>query len=226
MVVYERTDNKLEVFDKDSNKPDIQRHNIFEDGSAFILQNVLSKNECDHYISQAETLGFHGCSTKYRVTNRVSAMSENLAEVLFHRIKQHLNSIDVTFDNRDRGVPEEVRRGHYDPVNLNECFRICRYEKGGFFLPHFDYGFERSMEERSIKTFMLYLNEDFEGGPTCFYNDKQPHYEKGKKENIVHQYRPKAGDLMVFNHHITHDGGELTGGKKYIMRSEVMFKRS
>ena len=28
----------------------------------------------------------------------------------------------------------------------------------------------------------------------------------------------------MFNHHLTHEGGALTAGVKYIMRSEVMYR--
>ena len=34
----------------------------------------------------------------------------------------------------------------------------------------------------------------------------------------------KIGDLLVFNSEITHDGGQILKGQKYILRSEVMYQ--
>merc|ERR1711862_385778 len=100
----------------------------------------------------------------------------------------------------------------------------CRYIPGGFFLPHFDDGLYRSDSHLSLKTFMIYLNEGFEGGPTNFYNEGQRHYTPGHPENIVYALRPEKGSCLVFNHHTTHDGGELKAGTKYILRTEVMYQ--
>ena len=44
---------------------------------------------------------------------------------------------------------------------------------GGHFAPHFDGYFARSTQERSLQTFMLYLNGNFEGGSTNFVDEKQ-----------------------------------------------------
>jgi hypothetical protein len=33
------------------------------------------------------------------------------------------------------------------------------------------------------------------------------------------------GSILVFTHKIYHDGARLDGGKKYLMRSDVMYKR-
>ena len=33
----------------------------------------------------------------------------------------------------------------------------------------------------------------------------------------------QAGDVIVFNSAITHDGGMVESGRKYILRSEVMY---
>eukprot|EP00928_Gymnodinium_smaydae_P003908 TRINITY_DN11380_c0_g2_i2.p2 TRINITY_DN11380_c0_g2~~TRINITY_DN11380_c0_g2_i2.p2 ORF type:complete len:116 (+),score=11.68 TRINITY_DN11380_c0_g2_i2:118-465(+) len=81
-----------------------------------------------------------------------------------------------------------------------------------------------SGRHRSIKTFMIYLNDDFEGGPTSFYNENQRRYSRGLSENQIYELRPEKGSCLVFNHCITHDGGELLQGKKYILRTEVMYR--
>eukprot|EP00406_Dinophysis_acuminata_P045488 CAMPEP_0179315292 /NCGR_PEP_ID=MMETSP0797-20121207/54970_1 /TAXON_ID=47934 /ORGANISM="Dinophysis acuminata, Strain DAEP01" /LENGTH=92 /DNA_ID=CAMNT_0021025779 /DNA_START=89 /DNA_END=368 /DNA_ORIENTATION=+ len=73
---------------------------------------------------------------------------------------------------------------------------------------------------------MIYLNtqgSDFEGGCTRFYSARQQRYWPGKPEHVTTAHQPKAGSALIFNHLITHDGEEVTSGRKYIMRSEVMY---
>ena len=57
----------------------------------------------------------------------------------------------------------------WNVCGLNERFRYYRYEVGQYFAPHFDGCFRRSDVEESLFTFMIYLNDDFEGGETKFY---------------------------------------------------------
>ena len=55
-------------------------------------------------------------------------------------------------------------------------FRLCRYYPGGHFAPHFDGHFVKNSRERSMKTFMLYLNGGFGGATTNFVNEDQQLY--------------------------------------------------
>merc|ERR1712137_1440938 len=76
----------------------------------------------------------------------------------------------------------------------------------------------------SLKTFMLYLNDGFEGAPTTFYSDRQAHYKEPDPANKVYDLQPERGACVIFNQCITHDGGMLRSGHKYILRSEVMYQ--
>ena len=72
---------------------------------------------------------------------------------------------------------------------------------------------------------MLYLNDDFEGGCTNFFGEEQRHYVRPKEENVIKKVKGRAGMALVFNSQLLHDGGVLEGGEKYIMRSEVMYRK-
>jgi hypothetical protein len=85
-----------------------------------------------------------------------------------------------------------------------------------------------------MKTFMLYLNGDFEGGTTNFVDERQTLWKdpttgkyRAQEENVLLRIPPVAGMAIVFNHQILHEGGALQGdgNYKYIMRSDVMFRR-
>ena len=37
--------------------------------------------------------------------------------------------------------------------------------------------------------------------------------------------KPETGMTLVFNHTLFHEGSEVSSGKKYVLRSDVMFSR-
>ena len=59
----------------------------------------------------------------------------------------------------------------------NQLFRLCKYEPGGHFAPHFDSHYVQQADDtshiRSFKTFMMYLNSSFTGGTTNFVDESQ-----------------------------------------------------
>lgn len=62
-------------------------------------------------------------------------------------------------------------------LNVVKVFRLARYKEGGHFAPHNDGFFVRSATERSLQTFMVYLNGDFLGGSTNFIDTSQKLYK-------------------------------------------------
>eukprot|EP00931_Biecheleriopsis_adriatica_P021528 TRINITY_DN1405_c0_g1_i1.p1 TRINITY_DN1405_c0_g1~~TRINITY_DN1405_c0_g1_i1.p1 ORF type:complete len:350 (+),score=57.71 TRINITY_DN1405_c0_g1_i1:53-1102(+) len=199
-----------------------------DDDSAFLLRNFLSPAECDDIIAQAEAFGFQPTneSHRIRVTDRAIVMGEDLGQLLFDRASPYLGEITVpAYSRPPRGVRDDIFAGSWQPQGLNPCFRVCRYSPGGFFFPHHDGGFDKGDRHRSIKTFMIYLNDDFVGGPTNFYSEKQRHYRRPSPENLIRSLRVEKGSCLVFNHCICHDGGELLAGSKYILRTEVMYEK-
>jgi hypothetical protein len=60
----------------------------------------------------------------------------------------------------------------------------------------------------SLLTFMIYLNEGYAGGETRFDDAK---------------VAGRTGMALVFHHGLVHEGAEVTEGKKYALRSDVMY---
>eukprot|EP00811_Abedinium_folium_P002077 NODE_11904_length_1258_cov_7.621574.p1 GENE.NODE_11904_length_1258_cov_7.621574~~NODE_11904_length_1258_cov_7.621574.p1 ORF type:complete len:328 (-),score=86.55 NODE_11904_length_1258_cov_7.621574:273-1205(-) len=199
-----------------------------DEGVAFFLRDFLSAAECQAIISQAEAFGIGDCgySRDVRVTDRVVAMGDGLAAALFSRAKPFLREVTVVpGEQLPRGVPPSIPGGVWLPIGVNPCFRVCRYAPGGFFVPHYDHGFDIDHTHRSIMTIMMYLNDDFEGGATTFYKDSQQRYRPGEPAKATHVFQPERGSCVIFNHCIVHDGGQLRSGVKYILRSELMYER-
>ena len=62
---------------------------------------------------------------------------------------------------------------------------------------------------------MIYLNEDFDGGETNFYFLSQ---------EPVLSVRPVRGQALVFAHWKLHEGAEVLRGRKYVLRTDVMYR--
>jgi len=63
----------------------------------------------------------------------------------------------------------------------------------------------------SMLTFLLYLNDGYEGGDTQF-----------RWETV----KPESGMLLVFPHNQSHQGAEIAAGTKYVLRSDVMYQNA
>lgn len=95
---------------------------------------------------------------------------------------------------------------------VNERFRCYRYQPGERFAPHYDGAYNRDEREGSRLTFMIYLNEGFEGGETAFLD-------------FGVSVRPAMGMALFFQHVLLHEGCLLVRGTKYALRSDIMFRR-
>jgi prolyl 4-hydroxylase len=168
----------------------------------FTVAGVLSSDECSELVAYAECHGFeiatintrHGAEVDRDVRNndRVILDDQALANQLWVRISSVVPSLLA--GGQARGV--------------NERFRFYRYLPGQKFSWHTDGAFERENGERSLLTFMVYLNEGYEGGATEFVSAR-----------VVGQ----TGMGLFFEHQLSHQGAAVTEGVKYVLRSDVMY---
>jgi hypothetical protein len=177
----------------------------------FVVRGFLTPEECAEYIALAEGAGFDDAPITtsvgfvmrkdIRSNDRVMVDDPDVARRLFERARPFL--------------PEEWFGWRL--CGLNERFRYYRYDPGQKFDLHTDGYFERDNGERSQLTFMIYLNDGFEGGCTNFYQ---------RRDRIELSVEPEAGMLLVFMHRVLHEGAPVLEGRKYVMRSDVMYRRS
>jgi prolyl 4-hydroxylase len=182
----------------------------------WILNNILSREECTDLITQCNTIrdddkgnrSWHapGTGGKY---SRVIMINRELAEDIWSRIKPIL--------------PQTLHG--YKLLYVNPYFRFSRYRKGGVFhthkdgknydnsYPHLTGGFSAE----SLLTLNIFLNGEGEmelaGGGTTFFDDKL---------NIRIPVRAKAGTASLFWADQYHCGDEVTEGFKYLLRTDVM----
>jgi hypothetical protein len=66
---------------------------------------------------------------------------------------------------------------------------------------------------------MVYLNDDFDGGATSFSDDGF-----GFPGGML-RITPAKGMGLLFHHPILHRGDPVTTGRKYVLRTDVMYRR-
>ncbi|WP_129778697.1 2OG-Fe(II) oxygenase [Peristeroidobacter soli] len=168
----------------------------------FTISDVLTAEECREQVALADRRGFEVATitaqdgpllnTKIRNNDRVIVDDVELAQRLWTRV--------------GKLIP---RRRHGRQVRgLNERLRYYRYTPGQQFTWHYDGAFQRDNGEQSLLTFMIYLNEGYEGGSTQF-------------ESL--EVAGKQGMALLFEHELLHQGGRVTAGVKYVLRSDVMY---
>lgn len=164
--------------------------------------SFLSPESCRAEIDRAERIGFAPAPITtaagfvmmpdVRNNTRVMRDDPDLAARLFGALEPLLRGL---------GAP---------PVGLNERFRYYKYGPSECFRWHRDGSFRRANGEASELTFMIYLNDGFEGGETEF----------DWPERAV---KPRAGMALVFAHRARHQGAPVVRGTKYVLRTDVMF---
>lgn len=175
------------------------------------IDGFLSKEECAALIAKSEAESYEAAliSTRsgavrnesVRNNDRVIRDDPEFANQLWLRLKP---LIPPTFHNV------------WSASGLNDRLRFYRYEPGQYFDWHSDGRFRRSQSEESHFTFMVYLN-DADGGETVFR--KVPDFPDDDL-NVT----PKLGMALLFHHPLWHRGNEVRSGRKYVLRSDLMYR--
>jgi len=102
--------------------------------------------------------------------------------------------------------------------------------EGQQFRKRYKYDTDASGKTRSFLTFLIYLNDGFEGGATRFYRPSNESGGGGKISEMVAQgVQPKKGCVLVFPQGNTasllHEGSAVTKGTKYDVRTDVLYRR-
>lgn len=212
--------------------------------NAFECKSLLSKKEVSKILKEVndkinKEVGVTGYVSDYKEgvdelgSYRCSIYNEKLANILFNRIKLSYPERDFILSNNS----------HNDDHNkwllksVNPLFRFIKYNKGGKLVPHYDFPYIKDNKERSLVTVIIYLTSNPESGSTRFILDPQlekpiknrnlsdwNHYPNEKE--IILSINPIAGNAIIFDHGILHDGEELKGNQsKILIRTDLIFER-
>ena len=215
----------------------VQRFDVESVPGAFQLKGLLTQEECRRFIETTEKLGYtEDASVSLprsvrRNENLVWVVDDTTHDIIWERCKNLLYDTIGIFNNKM-------------PLGLNKRFRFYKYAEGDFFKPHTDGSWpgSRVVENRLISnaypdrysrmTFLILLNDDFTGGETAFYVDRNdPSRPARMSEDVkVAEIRTPAGGVLCFPHgshplHCLHSSEPLLSGTKYIIRTDLLFER-
>jgi len=194
--------------------------NVFVPDRIFTVSNVLSAEECAEYIALTENIGYtpagltvgqdeYMMAPEVRNNDRVILDDRVRAADLWRRIADY---VPATIDN-------------WTARELNERLRFYRYDPGQRFAPHRDGSYFRKNGDCSQLTFMIYLNDGFEGGDTRFF--LHHNYSVLFDPDVVPDVSvvPTTGMALCFRHELRHEGARVLRGRKYVLRSDIMYTR-
>jgi predicted O-methyltransferase YrrM len=238
---------------------------VINQGPAFMLDNVLSKEVCESMIRDCGELGFGNYNSGRNHHGALQILvSPELANAVGQRLSRHVDVSEVEARRAEMmegsgtlpTVEEDVRLVY---AGLNRRWRIYRYDSVGdeTFAPHIDAGFPPSGLSEDGKellwdasdpdgeqivsrlTVLMYLNDDFVGGETNFYQpvSSPKALSQNDESAVIASVRPVAGSCLVFpqgvgeeavdyarKHWPLHEGSPVLSGRpKYVIRSDVLF---
>jgi hypothetical protein len=197
-----------------------------------LINDVLSPAECHSIIASAETMEFtpdapirdEGEETSVLAHNFYWVVDQAFHDKLWERVRPYVPA--SSSGKKVRGI--------------NRRFRVYRYVPGAEYRCHIDGAWppsgidpvtdvyqydssEPSARQSSLYTFLIYLNDEFEGGETTFF-------VPSVREGIMNAYpvKPIMGSVAVFPHGeakgaLLHEGTGVTKGAKYVIRTDVEY---
>lgn len=211
-----------------------------------LLHHALTNCECEYLIEEMDRdMEQVRYRQDYRHNERSVFHSLELAELLWKRIEPFASGLSLCVDqdtSKQRLLCEEAgecphelrvgfgKEGVWRPCGLNECLRFCKYNPGDFFRKHCDACFVRSEDEQSMFTCMFYLKGAFEGGATRFLSstscDISSQFKLADDSEVLASVMPEPGMCMLFfQPGLLHEGEDLQSGLKYLLRTDVMYRR-
>lgn len=211
----------------------VKRIDLPQVPGAYHLLNVLTPAECRLLIELSEKLGY----------------LQDAAVSLPRSVRHNDNVVWVTDPDTDAAIWNRVEScaqqnlamfEHRRPLGLNARFRFYRYSVGDYFKPHTDGAWPGSRvvngelianaypDRYSQMTFLLFLNDEFEGGATRFLRSDPSDYDSDGGNGVI-DIRTPAGAALCFPHgmhplHCVHSSEPITAGSKYIIRTDMLFE--
>ncbi|WP_271271127.1 prolyl hydroxylase family protein [Aliamphritea hakodatensis] len=213
---------------------DVIRKDLAAVPGGFQLLNVFSAEECQRFIELTEQLEYLpdapvSLPRRVRHNDNVTWVVDTATEELIWQRVKSLFPPEAIYDDREA-------------LGLNARFRFYRYQQDDFFRPHIDGDWPGSRivdrelitnaypDRWSRMTFLILLSDDFLGGSTQFWVDKNNPRLPATNASDAHlvDVRTPRGGVLCFPHgthplHCLHSSEPILKGVKYIIRTDVLF---
>ncbi|KAL4778757.1 hypothetical protein BJX76DRAFT_352357 [Aspergillus varians] len=213
----------------------------------YLIRNFLPASLCKTYVSFLSSLPLITTPGKpkkgdaVRVNDRFQIQDATFAENLWRGtalrelvtnpvVAEEEEEEEEEEGNAEGGRPmKEVWGG--DPLGLNANIRVYRYSPGQFFAQHYDDSNTLSFlspstppkPARTTWTLLIYLST-CTGGETVFY----PEPTRANRNPEPISVGPEMGMALLHRHGdrcLLHEGKEVTGGEKWVLRSDLVVAR-
>jgi len=201
-----------------------------------VIHQVLSPSDCLYLIETLEGLGLELASTQinFRSNHRVRISSPVLSSHIFSKISKFLKPIRLSEDDYQQTGEGFKLHGLWEPSYITPHWVFSKYIPGTHFGPHYDGPTVINFGERSLQSLVIYLNDSFIGGTTNFFDESKQEVDPkdnndffiGNKDFIIQSISPEKGSALLFHHRLLHEGEILKEGYKYILRSDIVYKRT
>ena len=193
----------------------------------FTVDNVLTVDECQQLIELSESAGLKWSGERngprfaghrQRSTFLHPDWAAKIYDVLAPLLIEHASPVHHDkFGMQQDLLGPVIASGMYTIVGINELFRASKYDApDGNFRRHTDTAYVRDDQFAGFWTVLIYLNDDFEGA-TSFYTDDAT--------QCLHVVQPRQGRILAFHHYQVHDGRRVESGTKWLLRTELMYRR-
>ena len=120
----------------------------------------------------------------------------SIANTFYNKLTEYIQPSDLALR-----ANKLIMTGHY---TIDQQFSL-----------HTDTGlfYDEKNSEKSRWTLLIYLNDDYEGGNTIFYDDDW---------NQTHSIIPKKGTALLFDIDLWHRGDIIQSGSKYWIGCEII----
>lgn len=184
---------------------------LFDEPKARAIENVLAPWECDYLVARAAPRLERAQTSESAEQKSDASDYRDSSAAKFWVLGQ-----DIVISRIERKLALAAE----SPLDFGEDVAVLNYKPGERYHPHCD-GFHPDLPEQAaeidlrgqrIRTILVYLNEDFEGGATRFLHPDAA-------------FRGKKGEALVFENvteegavdeRSVHEGQPVTQGEKWL----------
>lgn len=237
----------------DGKLPDFKRNKNFafrdlstQDKGIYFVDDILTPEACQRISAYYQTQGsFAPVSIQGRQdivddtvgSNRITCWDMRFADQMWEALKDVLPTRTM-LDTTATDWWQHGKHREWEPIGVSPMVRYMKYTNGGQHYAHYDAGFiYPESEYRTLMSGVLYLTTN-DTGATCIIDDKQatlPIWKRNLQdwvaptpsEQVLMQFKPVKGSLLLFDHRICHNVSEFIGNHadevRIIIRLDILF---
>lgn len=215
------------------------------------ISGFIDQEECDKLIKRGDERGWQkssvsggghgrkGCENP--VTNSFSVLADQtVADDFWSKLKKIVPD-NASFLGNNTYFDSTTKGTEWTKYGIYPHLRLYKYDKNDVFPEHDDYKIRKKIVDEdgtqtiymSFLTLLVYLNDDFSGGQTCYWPDRKGVHcrfksgddkASGKKEPQI-RIKPISGMAVIQDQNIMHEALAPGNGTKYILRTDILYKR-